>query len=306
MTTFYFGVNNKKSLENVLSWGVRDVLVSFAYAKQVKYEPEELKEMGVRKLFIDSGAFSIANSGLKLSEEDYIAYLRQHMAHITEYVVMDATNYAKPDDSQALWSNKVKALKSIRTSYKDQALADSNREALERFWAAGLDPIGVWHGTEPIPHLQWMVNECSKVGVSGVGAYIDIVQLFQRVAGSLPTHGFGFTRLSRFDLVKRFDSVDSVSWSEAAKYSGFSPHGRFKSSGDFGGHLWQMSGFTRWQDEKTGKKVTVEDIKDYDTEADKAEGLRSQRMELRQQIAVKAYLRRLHGLGILDYEPPAQ
>lgn len=321
MTTFYFGVNSRDGLENVLSWGVKDILVSYAYLKQVKGDPAEWKEMGARKVFIDSGAFSFGTEG-RAKEADYMAFLEQHLDDIDDYAFMDYIEgenvkdirRAKPRDQDSPYRNKttkrtsLKAMKSVRTRRRDRNAEEQNMEALARFHARGLDPIAVWHcGQESLQLAAHYAKVCSKVGMGATSATIMDVQAFLTATQGTPSHGFGFTRLSRFDLVKRFDSVDSVSWSDAAKYSGYSTHGRMKGTGEFGGGLWQLNAFTRNINPETGSKVRLVDIKDYEgQEPDRLSGKRTERAILRQRIVVGSYLRRLRRLGILDYDPPIQ
>ncbi len=309
MTRYIWGANSRSTFDFLIEMGCKNILVSYAYAGYVNRDPMEMKEMmgDGGWLFIDSGAFTAAQSGYPINEGDYIDYLKQWKAHLDEYVVLD--HILEPEDiaqgvilKQSTGGMKgrvgLKAMKRISGRKVNRRLEALNKEAVERFHAAGLDPIGVWHGRgESVDQLKWLAQNCSKIGC-GISGGLDDAFTLQTVANQYnrPTHGFAFTRLSRFDLVKRFDSVDSVSWSEAARFTGFSPHGRFKGSGDFGGSLYQMSGFSRWQ--KDGHKIASSQIKDYDTGIDTAAGKRQATNRLRMEISVQEIQRRLRTLGI--------
>lgn len=164
------------------------------------------------KLFIDSGAFSVAHAGKTVDIDEYIAFINEH-PEIEVWAQLDVIPYPVLDTetayecSEASWKNYLYMMERI-TVDKDKLLP-------------------IYHFGEPISHLERILNTKvdgkvpDYIGVGGRHgvstaqhvAYFD--NLFKIVKRSdnpnVKIHAFGMTVLSLLEQFP-FYSADSTTW----------------------------------------------------------------------------------------------
>jgi hypothetical protein len=166
------------------------------------YRPPELlppheRGLGLTRLLIDSGAFSIFNSGLALDIDKYIAFLLNNR-WMESHVVFDDINPRGPEAAAA------------------QTFAD-----YQKMCAAGLSPWPVFHIREGFDWLRRYLDlGCSTIGLSAtsLASKREASPFYERSFSIIANanwqggvHGFGEAKsemLAQFP----FTSADSASW----------------------------------------------------------------------------------------------
>jgi len=162
---------------------------------------KERKHFNIEKWVLDSGAFSVFNSGKTISVYEYINACRG----------LDAAEVIALDDLES-WGK-------------------SKRNA-QIMWAAGINAMPVYHQGEPLEYLDWCCENSDKVGL---GSKIKtkpkwLKAVFAHVwkkHGPKKLHGFGMAGLRAVETAP-FDSVDAS--------SAFTSVGRFGQFAGFTGH----------------------------------------------------------------------
>lgn len=157
----------------------------------------ERKKFNIEKWMLDSGAFSVYNSGKTINVYEYINACRS----------VDACEIVSLDDIDS-WK-----------------ISKRNAEIM---WDAGIGAMPVFHYREPLEYLDWCCENAEKVGL---GAMIKtrprwLKAVFARSWKKEPVkfHGFGMASRRAVETVP-FDSVDSSSWGTApgrfGQYAGY-------------------------------------------------------------------------------------
>lgn len=148
----------------------------------------ERKNFNVQKWIMDSGAFSVANSGKTINIYEYMTACRS----------VDAAEVIALDDLNS-W-----------------AISKRNTELM---LAAGIPAMPVYHHGEPIEYLDWCCQNAEKIGL---GSKIKTKPLWLKSTmdhiwknfGPTKVHGFGMAGRKAVQVVP-FDSVDASSWGTA-------------------------------------------------------------------------------------------
>lgn len=174
-----------ETLEKHASDGPVDLLV--AYPMLDKF----LKKKGnfnIGKLCIDSGAFSVHNSGKTIHVEDYI----------------EAVSKVKADEIFGL-----------------DVIGDSKatRRNLEKMWACGIKAIPTYHYGSPIAELDWCCEHSEKIALGGVAKKrgkerIRFLSNSLKHVWPKKVHAFGCTSQDTLE-VGPWHTVDSLSWALA-------------------------------------------------------------------------------------------
>ncbi len=188
MSRVYLAYSNSSGFQSLAKGPGRDpanVLVAFPEA------PKFFKirtQLAYSHWMLDSGAWSVYNSGKKIDLQQYIEFCK--LCDADEVVALDVIQD---------WKGSVK-----------------NTEAM---WKAGVKAIPVYHVGEPEEALLEMARNFPKIGIgTSIRKYSGIreqwiAQVFARVWPK-KIHGFGLTHwniASRFP----FHSVDSATWAIA-------------------------------------------------------------------------------------------
>lgn len=220
---FYFGAgeNIYKTYYGDEIWNrIKAMLITFADRNACEKLKElhdieiqkEVKKKDRKYKMLDSGAFSLANSGKSINIDDYIAYLHANKDIYTAYI-----NYDDIFDPKKSWEN---------LKYLEQN---------------GLNPIPVYHYGEDVSWLKKMMDNHDYIGLGGVvfQSKKNIVEFWDKIFTLMgdkegwprwKTHGFGVT--SEF-LMERYPlhSVDSTSWIKYGAYTAIlTPRGTIKVS----------------------------------------------------------------------------
>lgn len=203
-------------------------------------------------LFLDSGAFSAKTQGVVIDIDDYIAFVKEHLAYLSVYANLDVIG-----DADATLQNQ------------------------KKMEAEGLKPLPCFHYGEPVKYLQYYLDRYEYVALGGMvsPANASLVPWLDHMFSSyicgsdgipkVKMHGFGLTSLR---LMKRYPwySVDSTSWVVTGRM-GLVYVPRFRSGGwDYSQDSWKVAVSTRSPSKKeagqhidtfSAREQTV--IKDY-------------------------------------------
>jgi hypothetical protein len=184
VTTIYlaYGSGAKATLERHANDGPVDLLV--AYPELKAFEKNRHK-FNVRKLCIDSGAFSVFNSGKSIDVNEYIAACKGVVAD--EIFGLDVIGNAK-----------------------------ETRRNLDAMWKAGIKAIPTFHRGSPWSELKWCADNADKIAFGGVAKLRGkkreewLAQALSRVWPK-KIHAFGCTSHESI-AVGPWHSIDSTSW----------------------------------------------------------------------------------------------
>ena len=196
MIFFYAGANFFPEL--IVECGVENVLLSYFYLKDEEDPFSWWKEMGIKKIFLDSGGFTARSKGLTIDVKDYGRFIKKHKKDLFCYANLDVQN---------------------------TEATQSNQRCLE---GQGLNPLPVFHYDEFRNNKELLFEYTAKhnyIAVGGIaGTYTSFNKLkffldfvFAHTKDKVKVHGFG---ISGQRLLKRypFYSADSTSWLQGGKY----------------------------------------------------------------------------------------
>lgn len=183
----------------------KHLLVSF-------HEPHQAaliaKGWNVAGWMLDSGAFSAWRLGTEINLDDYMSFIDKNETNLERYVALDVIP-GKP--------GRMPTVDEAKTA-TDQTLHN-----LDKMMTRGFRPIPVYHQGEPV----WVLEEFVRMGfeVIGLGAtasrgrpeIVDwLIPLFHRFPNQ-KFHGLAMTQRRVLEWLP-FDSVDSTTWLNFAKY----------------------------------------------------------------------------------------
>lgn len=175
----------------IRTWPERPrALMSYAYLRGVELPT------GI-DIVIDSGAFTVASTGMRIDIDNYSAFLAERAGQFTFALALDVIR-----DPEASWRNYV---------HQRESLNGSN-----------VTLVPTWHLGSPIAELERLCEATDLVAIGGaVGTHaVPLMRLAveaHRVAAKRGTrfHGLGITSASVLRLP--WFSVDSSSWSFARR-----------------------------------------------------------------------------------------
>ena len=159
-------------------------------------------------LALDSGAFSVMNSGITIDIDVYAEFLKEHQELFTWYANLDVIPI---DDTHTVGAA--------------QASLDNLHHLEDEH---GLAPMPIFHFGEPIEFLDKLQDGRTHIGLGGlVGVprasrmpWLETV--FEHVNDGVRVHGYG---IGDEILIKGFpwDSVDSTNWLTACRFGSWPP-----------------------------------------------------------------------------------
>lgn len=173
------------------------VLESYHYMKSQNHQKKW--KFSEKQVFLDSGAFSAFNIGVKVDLKAYVKFCHQYAPLIV--------------NDECLCASVLDAVGDARKTYE-------NQKAME---AEGITPLPCFHYGEPIEYLKHYIENYSYITLGGM-VPISTKQLYvwlddiwsnyltdSHGAPRLKVHGFGITTLG---IIQRYPwhSVDSSSW----------------------------------------------------------------------------------------------
>jgi hypothetical protein len=214
----YFAGTQKKSVMNFIRDNEMPKLYSYVDDKKLI---NEYRVGGDKrgKLFIDSGAFSVAHSGIEVNIDEYIKYINETdrvaifaQLDIIPFPVLN-TETAK-DSAERSWANYCYMMERVLPERRDSV-------------------IPVFHFGEDIKYLEQILNTehygklPPYIGIGGRHGVSTEAQrqyfrsIFEVVKKSknpnVKIHAFGMTTLSLLEEFP-FTSADSTSWLKTAVY----------------------------------------------------------------------------------------
>ena len=217
MATVYLSLSSagEETLRRHSDEGPLDLLVAYPL---LDYFNRIRPYISVRKWMLDSGAFSVYNSGGFIDIKEYIKVCKD----------VDACEVIALDDMDS-WQ------KSMQNT--------------SQMWTSGVrNAMPVFHVGEPWEYLAWCVKHADKIGLSGKIKTRPkwLGQCFARFWKKNPkkVHGFGMAGWRALQTAP-FDSVDASSWATApgrfgqyAGYTGRQIHLKSRMKGSSSKDLW--------------------------------------------------------------------
>lgn len=221
--------------EQELVRNVPHILESWHYVGKQRYV-DDMRRDGAR-VFLDSGAFSAFNLGVKLSVKEYCEYIQRNndILRVEEGTVMASVLDGIGDPLQT-WRNQLE------------------------MECRGVRPLPCFHAGEDERYLQWYIEKYDYITLGGmVGSstkqlcvWLDRIWDRYLMDGSgrpkLKVHGFGITAIP---IMQRYPwySCDSSSWIQSAAFGSIvtPAHGAISVSGkspsrhDAGQHITTLS-----------------------------------------------------------------
>lgn len=168
-------------------------------------------QAGFKKIFLDSGAFTVFNSGGEVDIDELIFFIKKNQENIYQYISLDVISDKVGFESMRNW--------------------DYMREQ-------GLEPIPVYHAGEEwsvLEHYCEYSNYICVGGMAGVSSnWMTWVDFLQAAFLQFPDHKFHALGVNDPQLAKRFPfySVDALSWRSGSRFGQvITPWGRWWISG---------------------------------------------------------------------------
>lgn len=190
--------------EQAITKAVPNILESWHYVGKQRYV-DDMRREGAR-VFLDSGAFSAMNIGVKLNVQEYCEYIQRN------------TDIIRVEDN-ALMASVLDGIGDPTQTYRNQ---------MEMEWR-GVRPLPCFHFGEPEECLAWYVQNYEYITIGGmVGTSAKQLQvwldrIWDRYLGDgsgrarLKVHAFGVTSIPIMQDYPWF-SCDSSSWIQSAAF----------------------------------------------------------------------------------------
>ena len=183
MKLYFAGANSELELFSEMK--VEKLLIAYPFAKRHNFYNE--------KMFIDSGAFTVFNTGKKIDILEYCRWLKENNVKI--YAALDVIGDEK-----------------------------KTRENFDFMISYGLKPIPTFHFGENFDCLKYYLEKCDYIALGGLVPQKNNVNKIKNflnkcflLGKSTKFHGFG---VNNFEILKKypFYSVDATSWHNPMRY----------------------------------------------------------------------------------------
>jgi len=205
----------------LFDWGVRNRLYSYSLLSRVAYKNtiETVLDQGIYSVMVDSGAFSLANSGFFVDIKKYAEWLFLVRDKLECYINLDVV----PNSTKSF-----------------SVCAEEGWDNLMYLESVGLKPLPVYRVGEPIKFLDKILDKyeyfclSKTAGDLGVNKILGLDGAWQRILDyGFPVkkvHGLAMT--SKL-LMTRYPwySVDSSTWSKTGIYGQILVDRKDKNSG---------------------------------------------------------------------------
>ena len=192
---YFSAVVHHQEVEATTLYPPYQILCSYHYWKTPKLRvliPEYVKQGFT--VFVDSGAFSAANSGAEIDIDDYCKFI----------IETGATYYASLD-----------------------VFGDSKQTMANHWYMVneyGLNPIPTFHMGSPLVHLEPVIEASNYIALGGLvfssGIMEHCDEVWQYILANKPNlkvHGFGLTNIELMDRYPWY-SVDSSSFKSCKRF----------------------------------------------------------------------------------------
>jgi hypothetical protein len=191
MKIYYAGIAaNVERLRLLRKFGGKRLMLTFADKHLYTKNMQRFKDQSF-DIMLDSGAFSVLNSGKKICAWRYADYILEH--NINSYINLDVIGDVK------------------ETQFNQNLLEDM-----------GLNPIPVFHYGCSLEYLSDMCSEYPYICLGGTVGKKKMVKkmFFGSIFRRFPNHKFHGLGVNDFEVMRSYDffSVDSTSWLIGPKF----------------------------------------------------------------------------------------
>jgi len=211
---YYLGYqpNNKYEQTPLIeTGGTGAVLLSYAACKSAEDAVRSIKLFENFDIIVDSGAFSVWNSGKSMSRDDllsfykYILAFRSERIHFINLDVIPGERGRKPTPQEA-----EEACKGGLDNYLF-------------FKKNGINPLPVFHEDDNFEYLEIFKNETDYIAISPANdsskqrRMLWLDKVYSNLKANYKTHGLAATAVPLLERYP-FYSVDSINWKAAVIY----------------------------------------------------------------------------------------
>jgi hypothetical protein len=192
---FYFATCSVYDITPIKNLRYKNVLSSFFYYKKGNFREYYLKNRHwYDNFFMDSGAFSFDNLGVKIDIDEYINCIKKD--EIKHYSVLDVIGDPKATRENYLYMKS-----------KD------------------LDPVPCFHINTDIDYLDFYLEECDKLAIGGMvqaqNIHHNLKKIWSKILNQdrkIQVHGFGVSNPS-LAVSYPWHSIDSSSYCAITKFA---------------------------------------------------------------------------------------
>lgn len=190
--------------------GTGNILFTFAEKRDPKVALETIRKYDNFNIIIDSGAFSVWNSGKTMDRDELLAYYK----HLYAY-------------RQDLTFVNLDVIPGVRGRKPTKAEAEiACQQGLENYYwfrKNGIETMPVFHEGDDFKYLEIFKKETDYIAISPANdssvkrRIVWLDQVYRNLKGDYKTHGLAATSIQ---LLKRypFYSVDSINWKTPVIY----------------------------------------------------------------------------------------
>ena len=214
MRIYLAGVRDSRAKRVCSELGVRNYLLSFSLGQRAFDQNSDVLDNPECRLMVDSGAFSVWNSGRKIDIKKYADFAHKLMARARCELI-----FVNLDDIPGRKNAPV-------TSHQRDISSEQSFRNWEYLRAQGVPSMGVFHQHERFYWLDELKKHSGYIGISPANdVSVEkrdgwLSQVFQWIGLSVKTHGFGLTA-SRLLRKYPFFSADSSTWMSGVKYGSY-------------------------------------------------------------------------------------
>lgn len=202
-----------KELNLLVSQGVDNILISFAFCKTPEKIIEKFQGNFPKRLIIDSGAFSVWSKDQIIDIDSYINFCKKLKQILPNQVKLDIVNLDVLPGKFGVRPTQRQREDSVEQGWKNMLYMESK----------GLKVIHVFHQHESFEWLDKIRNHSDYIGISPANDVSMkeklnwLNKVFSILKNNIKTHGFAVTSEKQLYQYP-FYSVDSSSWSASSRF----------------------------------------------------------------------------------------
>lgn len=193
---------------------IENVLISYAFIKNIDSFKNLFEGWYPKHLTIDSGAFSVWSKGDVIDIDKYINFCLDVKAEVPQTTELNFVNLDVLPGQFGRMPTNDERKQSVEQGWKNMEYMESR----------GLKVIPVFHQHEDFSWLEKMMKHTDYIGISPANdvsmkqklAWLN--QVFSITRATIKTHGFAVTAYDQL-INYPFFSVDSSSWSSGGRFA---------------------------------------------------------------------------------------
>lgn len=210
MKLYLAGISSTRKIGEWVVENFPDIgaLCTFATPKQI----DKLIEFGFKHIMLDSGAFSVDQSGIKIDIDEFIKYVKKYQKICEEKGIV----------------LEVVGLDVISNGNMSVENWDYMRHK-------GVDCIPTFHAGEDLSILDYYASEANRISLGGMAG--DIVE-YKRISKAMasifsrhPNKKYHILGVNDYRIIQKFPfySCDALTWRNGSRFGEvITEHGRFK------------------------------------------------------------------------------